>query len=163
MSPEERQQALDTVLREGLLLDQKRWDEWLELYTKDAEYWVPAWDDEDVLCDDPKRAISLIYYGSRDGIEGRVFRLRTGKSLASTPLPRTCHLTSNLIASKGRDGSVVVDSSWVVHSCQLDKTSSLFGSQTHQLRRENGSLRIFKRKIIVCNDQIDSVLDIYNV
>ena len=164
MRPEERQAAIDTVLLEGLLLDQKKWDDWLQLYTEDAEYWVPAWEDEDELCEDPQTAISLIYYDSRDGLEGRIYRLRTEKSLISHPLPRTCHLTTNLLATQdSEDADVIVTSSWTVHSCRLDKTSFLFGNQTHHLRRDGSGFRIRKRKIIVCNDRIATVLDVYSV
>ena len=43
-------------------------------------------------------------YSDRTGLGDRVFRLRTGRSAASTPLPRTCHMVSNVRATVDADG-----------------------------------------------------------
>ena len=44
LSVEEVRQFL---YREARFLDDKEWESWLALYAPDAEYWVPAWDDDD--------------------------------------------------------------------------------------------------------------------
>lgn len=84
-----RDRLLDFLYREARLLDDRQWDEWLECYSPKVEYWMPAWDDHDTLTEDPQSEISLIYYPSRDGLEDRVFRIKTERSSASTPEPRT--------------------------------------------------------------------------
>ena len=33
----------------------QEWNNWLELYAPDAEFWMPAWDDDDKLTTDPQR------------------------------------------------------------------------------------------------------------
>ena len=38
-----KQDVSDLIYREATLLDRHRWDEWIQLYTEDAVYWVPAW------------------------------------------------------------------------------------------------------------------------
>ena len=86
-----RAEAEDVLFREAYYLDGRKWDDWLELFTEDCEYWVPSWKDEHQVTEDPKREISLIYYGGRFGLEDRVWRIRSGQSIASTPLPRTTH------------------------------------------------------------------------
>ena len=54
--------AICTFLyREARLLDDRQWDEWLELYAEDVEYWMPSWDDDDRITEDPHSQISLIY------------------------------------------------------------------------------------------------------
>ena len=88
IDPELRRAAVELVDREGLLLDAKDWDAWLGLYLEDAEYWIPAWDDESTLTSDPNREMSLIYYPSRAGLEDRVYRIRSELSLASTRMHR---------------------------------------------------------------------------
>ncbi|WP_199906006.1 aromatic-ring-hydroxylating dioxygenase subunit beta, partial [Enterobacter hormaechei] len=75
--------------REARLLDDRQWDAWLECYAEDVTYWMPAWDDDDQLTDDPHSQISLMYYANRCGLEDRVFRIKTERSGASTPEPRT--------------------------------------------------------------------------
>ena len=49
------------IYREARLLDDRQWDEWLKCYHEDATYWMPAWDDNDELTEDPQAEISLIY------------------------------------------------------------------------------------------------------
>ena len=82
------QQVVDFLHREARLLDDRAWDEWLTCYSPQAVYWMPAWDDDDRIVDDPQREISLIYYPNRDGLEDRVFRIKTERSGASMPEPR---------------------------------------------------------------------------
>ena len=64
----------DFLYREARYLDDAQWDQWLELYSADASFWMPAWDDNDTLTEDPQSEISLIWYGNRGGLEDRVFR-----------------------------------------------------------------------------------------
>jgi len=45
------------IYREARYLDDRSWEEWLELYAPEAEYWMPAWDDNDQLTDDPQSQI----------------------------------------------------------------------------------------------------------
>lgn len=162
LSPELEAEARDLIIREGWLLDQRAWDDWLALYTEDAEYWLPSWDDEYTVTSDPHGEVSLIYYDSRAGLEDRVFRLRTERSLASTPLPRTCHMTQ--IAQITRDAAnIVVESNWTTHSYRFSTASHFFGQQTHRLRETGQGLRICARKVIVANDRVPNVLDIYSV
>ncbi|AGP79785.1 benzoate 1,2-dioxygenase subunit beta (plasmid) [Alteromonas mediterranea 615] len=46
------------VFREARLLDDRQWDEWLTCYHPKCEYWMPAWDDDDQLTNDPQKEIS---------------------------------------------------------------------------------------------------------
>ena len=84
------------LYREARLLDDRQWDEWLDLYSESVEYWMPAWDDDDRLTEDPHSQISLIDYPNRNGLEDRVFRIKTERSGASTPEPRTNHAVQNV-------------------------------------------------------------------
>ena len=54
---------------EARALDDREWDAWLACYAPDATFHMPAWDDDDLLTEDPQREISLIYYGSKQGLE----------------------------------------------------------------------------------------------
>lgn len=163
MSPESWNTACALVAREGWLLDQREWDAWLALYLETAEYWIPCWADEYTLTSDPQSELSLIYYGHRGGLEDRIFRLRTERSLASMPLPRTCHMTTVAQITESEGGTLEVESNWATHSYRLEKQHTFFGQQTHVLKRVEDGYRIARRKIIVANDKIPNVLDIYSV
>lgn len=94
------------LYREARLLDDRQWDEWLTCYAPDVTYWMPAWDDNDQITEDPQSEISLIYYPSREGLEDRVFRIKTERSGASTPEPRTSHTVSNVEVVEDRGTEV---------------------------------------------------------
>ena len=62
------------LYREARMLDDRDFEGWLNCYAPDAEFWMPAWDDDDTLVTDPQQEISLIWYGNRAGLEdGCVF------------------------------------------------------------------------------------------
>ena len=55
-----------------------------QFYAPEVEFWMPSWDDDDELTEDPQREISLIYYAHRGGLEDRVFRIKTERSSATS-------------------------------------------------------------------------------
>ncbi len=157
------QSVTDLLLREAELVDDRQWDEWLALFSEDVEYWVPAWDDDSSYTNDPDRELSLIYYKSRSGLEDRVFRIRSGLSYVSSPLPRTCHLVSNIRAGFRDDGCGEVKANWQTLSHNDGKTSAFFGFYEYLLQPQGQGWKIQKKKIIVLNDLIPTVLDIYSI
>lgn len=156
-------EASRLVAREGWLLDQKRWDDWLGLYLPDAEYWLPCFLEDGSVTSDPQKQISLIYYSSRAGLEDRVFRIRTDQSLASKPLPRTAHTVNVGEVTTQDDGTILVESSWAAFSYRLEQDYCFFGSQQHVLKPTDSGLKIAKRHVLVMNDKIPCPLDIYSV
>lgn len=150
------------VQREGMLLDEHAWEQWLELYEPDCEYWVPMWDDDGEPTRDPQSELSLIYYPSRSGLEDRVFRIKTGKSSASMPLFRTAHIRSAPVCDHA-DGLFVARFSWATHTFRRGESHTHFGRRTLWLREHDGHLRIARSHTLLCNDLIDQVLDIYHL
>lgn len=151
------------LYREARLLDDRQWDEWLTLYAEDVTYWMPAWDDDDQLTEDPQSQISLIYYPSRDGLEDRVFRIKTERSSASTPEPRTGHNTTNIEVLAERGDEVDVRYNFHTLNHRYKVTDHFFGTCYATLRREGGGYLIANKKIVLKNDYIRQVIDIYHV
>ena len=89
-------EAQRLLFDEAAALDQRRWDDWLALYTEDCEFWVPAWKSEDTPTADPGAEVSLVYYDSRVGLEERVWRIQSAAAPAHRLLPRTCHAVHNV-------------------------------------------------------------------
>lgn len=151
------------VQQEGMYLDEQAWPQWLDLYEPDCEYWVPMWDDDGQPTTDPERELSLIYYRSRSGLEDRVYRIKTGRSAASTPMFRTAHIRSTPLCEVAEGGLLVAKFAWTTHAFRLGKTTTYFGRRTFWLREREGVLRIAKSHTLVANDLIDQVLDIYHL
>jgi len=156
----------ELIYREAAYLDEKRWDEWLALYSEDAEFWLPAWDAGANPTSDPQSQLSLIYYSGRAGLEDRIWRIRSGKSLASDPLIRTCHMIANVrLDGAGAERQSRVNSHWQVHVYRpaQRRASSYFGFYEHVLRHGPDGFRIARKKIILLNDEVETVLDINHV
>ena len=151
------------LYREARLLDDRQWDEWLDCYAPEASYWMPAWDDNDQTTQDPQSEISLIYYPNREGLEDRVFRIKTERSGASTPKPRTSHAVLNveLLADRGAEVDVRYNFHTLNHRYQV--TDQFFGTVFVTLRRDGDGLVITAKKIVLKNDYIRQVIDVYHV
>ncbi|MDI5920892.1 benzoate 1,2-dioxygenase small subunit [Halomonas sp. LR5S13] len=151
------------LYREARLLDDRQWDAWLECYRQDAEFWMPAWDDDDQLTRDPEAEISLIYYPNREGLEDRVYRIKTERSGASTPEPRTTHQITNLEVLKEEGDTVKLRFNWHTLSHRYKKTDSYFGSAFYTLDVSGESPLITRKVVQLNNDYIHQVIDVYHV
>ncbi|NGO90353.1 MAG: benzoate 1,2-dioxygenase small subunit [Halomonas sp.] len=151
------------LYREARLLDDREWDDWLALYHKDALFWMPAWDDDDQLTRDPNGEVSLIYYPNREGLEDRVYRIKTERSGASTPEPRTTHQVTNLEILSQDDQTVELRFNWHTLSHRYKKTDSFFGTSFYTLD-VSGERPLITRKVVqLNNDYIHQVIDVYHV
>ena len=158
-------EVLGLLYREGAYLDEHRWDDWLALFTSDCEFWMPMWESEEKLTDDPRRQLSHIYYTSRAGLDDRVIRIRSGRSPASSPLARTTHLIGSALEAEAPDGRLEVRASW---SCLTffptgPSEHTFHGRSRYVLARSEGEWRIAKKKIELMNDYIPTMLDVYCV
>lgn len=153
----------DFLYREARLLDDRRWEEWLECYSPDASYWMPCWDDEDRLVENPQTEISLIYYPNRGGLEDRVFRIKTERSGATMPEPRTTHMISGIEILEERGGQVDVRYNFHTLSHRYKSTNQFFGTIFLTLSEHDRAFRIENKKIVLNNDYIHQVIDIYHV
>jgi benzoate/toluate 1,2-dioxygenase beta subunit len=151
------------LYREARLLDDRAWDEWLTCYAPKTVYWMPAWDDDDTLVEDPQQHISLIYYPNRDGLEDRIFRIKTERSGASTPEPRTSHFISNVEIVDRRENEIDVRFNWQTLSHRYKVTDTFFGTSYCTLDINGSTPVITRKKIVLKNDYIHQVVDIYHI
>jgi 3-phenylpropionate/cinnamic acid dioxygenase small subunit len=155
----------EVLYREALYLDTQRWDEWLAMYLEDCEYWIPPWKSEYEPTSDPKRELSFVYYANRRGLEDRVWRVRSRKSPASMPLPRTQHTISNVLAEPAGPQRLRLFSNWRVYQflSKPKETEVVYGRSEHEVVQQDGAWRIARKKTLVLNDMLPAVLDFYNL
>lgn len=156
--------AICTFLyREARHLDDREWDAWLTHYAPEVEFWMPSWDDDDQLTEDPQTQISLIYYANRDGLEDRVFRIKTERSSASLPETRTNHMLTNVevLAERGDEVDVRYNFHTLAHRYKV--TDHFFGTVYVTLARRDGDWQITRKKIVLKSDYIRQVIDIYHI
>jgi len=151
------------LYRESALLDDRLWDDWLKCYAPDAEYWMPAWTDDDDMVTDPQSQISLIYYANRQGLEDRVYRLQTERSSASMPEPRTVHMLANIEIVAQTETAVDVRYNWHTLSHRAKVTTQYFGTTFCTIDVSGAAPVIARKKIVLKNDYIHQVIDVYHV
>ncbi len=154
-----RQEVEDFLYREAELLDERRYEEWLDLFTEDAHYWMPM--RRNVPRDEPEREFTRSgadvnwFDEGKDTLARRVRQILTGIHWAEEPPSRICHIVSNVQVLHAVPGGpapaeVGVKSRFLVYRNRVEtETDFLVGKREDLLRRENGGFRIARRKIIL--------------
>jgi 3-phenylpropionate/cinnamic acid dioxygenase small subunit len=133
---------------EARLLDSGRFEEWLELFTEDATYWVPLEREQK----DPYRTSSIIH-DDRTLLGLRVKQLRHPRAHARVPLARTVHQVGNVMVEKDSPEELVVASTLSVIEFRNEK-QRLYGALVeHRLRRNKGSYRIARKRVDLVNSE----------
>jgi benzoate/toluate 1,2-dioxygenase subunit beta len=141
----------------------KRWEDWLAFYAEDASFHMPSWDDDAQLTTDPQREVSLIYYANRQGLEDRVFRIETERSSATIPDTRYNRAITNVEILKQDERSVELCFNWTTHTYRYHQTDVYFGTATYVLDTSGPRPLIKHKHVVLKNDYIHHVLDVYHV
>ncbi|HJP61549.1 MAG TPA: aromatic-ring-hydroxylating dioxygenase subunit beta, partial [Gemmatimonadaceae bacterium] len=96
-------------------------------------------------------------------LEDRVFRIRTERSGASMPEPRTSHNVTNVEVVGERGDEVDVRYNFNTLSHRYKVTDQFFGTIHVTFRKDGDRLLISRKKIVLKNDYIRQVLDVYHV
>lgn len=159
------QHAVEQFLyQEARYLDDRDFESWLNCYHANVDFWMPCWDNEGKLTEDPTKEVSLMYYDNRGGLEDRIFRIRTDRSSAtSLPEPRTSHNITNveIIATNGN--VVDVRFNWHTMYFRYNTVDPYYGTSYYTIDFCGDSPKITKKKIVLKNDYIHHVIDIYHV
>jgi 3-phenylpropionate/cinnamic acid dioxygenase small subunit len=161
----ELEQAAAFLFREARYLDKGEWSEWVAMYREDAVYWLPAWRDEYETTDDPQTEVSMIYHHSRLGLEERIARIESRKSITALPLPRTLHLIGNVELLAASASHLDTEATFAVHvyDPRTAKEHTRYGRYQHRISTDGDSWRIAMKKIILVNDKVPAVLDFYSI
>lgn len=157
------EQILAFLYAEARALDEARWDDWLQFYAPDAVFHMPSWDDDDRLTTDPRNEVSLIYYPNRQGLEDRVFRIKTERSSATIPDTRTGHAIHNVEVLAQDETRVEVTFNWTTHSFRYDIVDLYFGTSRYTIDLSGDRPRIKHKHVVLKNDYIHHLLDVYHV
>ena len=144
----DRAAAEEFLIRETRLLDERRFREWMALFTEDGVYWVPAAPGQK----SPHDQASL-FFDDRELMRTRVDRLEHPLIHVQTPPSRTVHLVTNVAveAPDAATGDAVVISNVMMVEYRLDRQRIFAGRQTHRLRYENAAWRIASKRVDLVN------------
>ena len=140
-----RQQVEDFLYEEAALLDEWRLEEWLQLLTEDAAYYVPS---TDVPEGDHKTTLFLIA-DDATRIRSRVKQLLGKSAHAEHPHSRTRRMISNVRIRKTEGESISVTANFVVYRVRMEQTDTYIGRYEYQLVQHNEQLKIRERRAIL--------------
>ena len=154
------------LYREARLLDDRRFRDWLTLFTDDVRYWMASrtnrypksskaiaiLDPDRYVEDDIGREDELaILDETKETLTGRVDRLDTGMAWAEDPPSRTRHMISNIEIEPGDvDSEIRVYSNFIVYRSRAETEQDFYvGARQDVLRRVDGEWKIAHRKLIL--------------
>ena len=140
---------------EARLLDSQRFEEWLDLFTEDATYWVPLEQGQK----DPYETSSIIH-DDRTLLELRVKQIRHPRAHARQPLARTVHQVGNVSVREETPHEVVVASTLTLVEFRNEK-QRLYGALVeHRLRpckdpKAGDTFRIAHKRVDLVNSEAE--------
>ena len=154
------------LYREARLLDERRFHEWLALFTDDVRYWMPIrsnrypkiskaivildpdrYSEEDLTRDDELAILAE----TKETLGRRIARLETGMAWAEDPPSRTRHIITNIEVEQGDAASELkVSSNFLVYRSRAETEQDFYvGARQDVLRHVDGAWKIARRKIIL--------------
>ncbi len=147
------------LYQEAELLDERQFEDWLDLLTEDIRYWMPMrrnvkFGELDREFTREGQDINWFDEG-KDTLVRRVNQILTGVHWAEEPLSRICHSVSNVQVLKATPSvsqatEVNVKCRFLIYRNRVQtETDFLVGKREEVLRSVNGKWKIAQRKIIL--------------
>ena len=145
--------------REAELLDERRYHDWLDLFTEDTRYWMPM--RRNVPRDEPEREFTREgtdvnwFDEGKDTLTRRVGQILTGVHWAEEPPSRICHMISNVqVLDASPPGQSPAEASvkcrFLVYRNRVEtETDILVGKREDLLRSIAGQWKIARRMVVL--------------
>ena len=140
------------LIHESRLLDERRFEEWMALFTPEGYYWAPARIEQS----DPWEEVSLIFDG-HEIMKDRIQRLRHPKIYAQLPHSRAVRQVSNIAIDDINNTNGELSTRAVLFMFEHRPTlptpieRTFAGHSYHRLRREGDSFKIVWKKVVLAN------------
>lgn len=154
------QHAIEQFLyRQSDLLDTKRWQDWIDLFTPDGIYWMPpersyaTWEGQPAIFAEDKNLMTV-----------RMNRVLHPDAWSQRPLWETNHVVSNVSIQRTRpNGDVEVRSRFHMMELRRDDVRHFAGQYTHHLKKTKSGYRIKLQRVDMTNAQAayDYVLQVW--
>lgn len=137
------------VAHEVALLDARRFEEWLELFSDDVRYWMPAL----ATTDDPEHDLAgpdALGWFDEDlaSLTLRVRRLSSPQAHAEHPASRTRRFVFVTALEHVSDDELSVSANFAIYRSRRERDSDLFvGARTDLLRRHDAGFEIASRSL----------------
>ena len=142
------QQLARFVAREARLLDERRLDEWYELFADDGYYWVPAAPGQT----DPHLHNSLAYE-DRFLLKLRIERLKSPLAYSQQPQSRCHHLLQapEIERSDEKKGEYLLRTQMIYTETRGDESQRYAATAWHTLVSAGNELKIKLKRVDILN------------
>ena len=137
------------LYKEARLLDQRKFEEWNDLFAESGMYWIPLEEDQE----DPLNHLSLAYENSMMR-QVRINRLNHDRAWSQKPRSRTSHIVSAIIVESVCEASnqLIVGSAFTMAEWRSFGLRTFAGLYTHTFQVSDGRLQIVQKRV----DLLDS-------
>ncbi len=145
-----RREIEQLLYRQAEYLDGRDWQSFIDLFTDDGVYWMPA-SAEQTTGD----GVPSIFYEDRDLMSVRMRRLGHPRAWSQKTEWGTNHVVSNVVVEKAdrRTGDVVARSRFHMMEFRNDTTRHFAGSYIHHLKKTKDGYRIKLQRVDMVNAQ----------
>ena len=139
---------IDFVYREAELLDQRRFDEWYELFADEGHYWIPLHADQP----DPRDHVSLMYE-DKLLLKARIERLAGPRTHSQQPESRCQHVLQRplIVAMDSVNGEYAARTRYLYVEVRGEEQLVFACTASHRLTVVNGHLKILEKRVDILN------------
>lgn len=148
MTAPTNQTLIDFVVAEARLLDELRFDDWLQLFTDDGHYWMPLSHGQT----DARLQASLMYEDTML-LKVRIERLKGARTFSQQPISRCHHLLQQPTVEARDDAAGLFTTRTAFHFVETrrDEQTLYAGWATHTLKHTEAGLRIQLKRVDLVN------------
>lgn len=156
----ETQHAVEQFLyHQAELLDGKRWQDYINLFSDDGVYWMPARPQDSTW-----EGVPAIFAEDKNLMTVRMRRVQHPDAWSQRPLWGTNHVVGNVIIEReAAGGDVVVRSRFHMLELRRDSVRHFAGAYLHHLKKTRDGYRITLQRVDMTNAEAayDYVLQVW--
>jgi benzoate/toluate 1,2-dioxygenase subunit beta len=138
------------LYRQSEILDERRWLDFVDLFTADGVYWMPAEPEQTT-----GEGVPAIFHEDRNLMTVRAKRITHPRAWSQAPMWGTSHLVSNVVIEEHNQatGALVVRSRFHLMEFRRDASRHFAGSYRHHLVPAADGYRIKLQRVDMVNGQ----------
>jgi len=164
VSPELFRDVEAFLYREARMLEDNRFDDWLQCFADDVRYWMPIQESTDGSSGPANESDTFaLFDDDKKSLELRVLRIKTGDAHAEVPPSTTQRLVTNItIEPAAADHSLRVRSNFMVYQERRGQHGvTFFGRRDDLIRQIEGDFKIATRRIDLAQKILPTTISIF--
>jgi len=134
------------VRHEARLIDERRFEEWYDLFTEDAHYWVPA-----VHGQKSPLTENSLAYEDKLLLRLRLERMKSPLAYSQKPASRSLHVMQETDVEKRDGDEFLTRTPFIYTETRMDDSQRYAAVAWHTLVRQEGKLKIRLKRVDILN------------